>query len=83
MQDYTWPSVYFSYFFFTLSLVVGVFFCVRSMKDGYWKRESEAIKFQVFEEEGEGDLTRSRRVAELSAEKTESDCAERAETVRG
>jgi len=52
MTDYTWPSVYFAYLFFFLSLGLALFFFVRSMKDGYWKRESEEIKLQVFEEEG-------------------------------
>ena len=51
MNDYTWPSVYFAYLFFFLSLGVAVFFFVRSLKDGYWTRESEEIKLQVFEEE--------------------------------
>jgi hypothetical protein len=49
MTDYTWPSVYFAYLFFTISLVLAVFFFIRSLKDGYWKKESENIKYQVFE----------------------------------
>jgi hypothetical protein len=49
MTDYTWPSVYFAYLFFTLSLALALFFFVRSWKDGYWSKESEDIKFQVFE----------------------------------
>jgi hypothetical protein len=49
MTDYTWPSVYFAYLFFTLSLALALFFFVRSWKDGYWNKESEDIKFQVFE----------------------------------
>ncbi len=53
MTDYTWPSVYFSYLFFTISLVLAVFFFLRSRKDGYWSKEGEEIKYQVFEE-GEG-----------------------------
>ena len=48
MKDYTWPSVYFSYLFFAISLGVAVYFFVRSLKDGYWNRESEKIKYQVF-----------------------------------
>jgi len=53
MMDYTWPSVYFAYLFFALSLFVALFFFVRSLKDGYWKRESEQIKYQVFDEDTE------------------------------
>jgi len=48
MNDYTWPSVYFAYLFFTLSLGLAVFFFVRSWKDGYWNKASEEIKYQVF-----------------------------------
>ncbi len=36
MNDYTWPSVFFAYLFFTICLGVPIFFCVRSWKDGYW-----------------------------------------------
>jgi hypothetical protein len=50
MTDYTWPSVYFAYLFFALSAVLTIFFFVRSWKDGYWGKEGENIKFQVFEE---------------------------------
>ena len=49
MTDYTWPSIYFAYLFFTLSRALALFFFVRSWKDGYWTKESEAIKFHVFE----------------------------------
>jgi len=49
MTDYTWPSIYFAYLFFALSALLALYFFVRSWKDGYWDKESEAIKFQVFE----------------------------------
>jgi hypothetical protein len=49
MRDYTWPSVYFAYLFFALSVALALFFFVRSWKDGYWGKEAEEIKFQVFE----------------------------------
>jgi hypothetical protein len=52
MNDYTWPSVYFSYLFFALSAGLTVFFCVRSWKDGQWK--SEEAKYTVFEDEWGG-----------------------------
>ena len=51
MNDYTWPSVYFAYFFFTICLVLALFFFFRSRKDGYWSKESEAIRYHVFEDE--------------------------------
>jgi len=50
MTDYTWPSVYFSYLFFTLSLGLAVFFFARSWKDGYWNKSSEEVKYRVFDE---------------------------------
>lgn len=51
MNDYTWPSVYFSYLFFFLSLGLALYFFVRSLKDGYWSRDHEDVKFQVFHDE--------------------------------
>jgi hypothetical protein len=50
MRDYTWPSVYFAYLFFALSAGLTIYFFVRSRKDGYWGKEGEKIKYQVFEE---------------------------------
>ncbi len=52
MSDYTWPSIFFSYLFFFLSLAVAVFFCVRSWKDGYFGRDGEQVKYSVFEDDG-------------------------------
>jgi hypothetical protein len=49
MHDYTWPSVYFSYLFFALSLGLAVFFFVRSLRDGYFGDEAEEAKYQVFD----------------------------------
>jgi len=49
MNDYTWPSVYFAYLFFTISLGVAVYFFVRSWKDGYWGRDAEEVKYTVFD----------------------------------
>ncbi|MGO9261538.1 MAG: hypothetical protein ACLQU1_35330 [Bryobacteraceae bacterium] len=58
MNDYTWPSVYFAYFFFTICLALAVFFFARSWKSGYWQKSGENVKYQVFDEEG---LTRGDR----------------------
>jgi hypothetical protein len=52
MNDYTWPSVYFAYFFFTICLALALFFFARSWKSGYWAKSSEDIKYRVFDEEG-------------------------------
>ena len=51
MTDYTWPSVYFAYLFFALSAGLTIYFFVRSRKDGYWGKEGEKIKYQVFEKD--------------------------------
>ena len=51
MNDYTWPSVYFAYFFFAICFGVAVFFFIRSWKDGYWNKRGEDVKYQVFDEE--------------------------------
>ena len=50
MSDYTWPSVYFAYFFFAICFVLALYFFLRSWKDGYWSKQSEDVKYQVFEE---------------------------------
>jgi len=50
MTDYTYPSVYFAYSFFAISVAVCLFFLVRSWKDGYWGEEGEKVKYQVFDE---------------------------------
>ncbi len=52
MNDYTWPSVYFSYFLFALLMGLAAYFFVRSWKHGYWGRGGEDIKYTVFDEEG-------------------------------
>ena len=52
MNDYTWPSIYFAYFFFALCLALAVFFFIRSWKDGYWGKESEDIRYHVFQDAG-------------------------------
>ena len=50
-MDYTWPSVYFAYLFFFLMFALAVFFCVRSIKDGYWGKDGEDIKYTVLEDD--------------------------------
>jgi hypothetical protein len=59
MTDYTWPSVYFAYLFFAICLFLAIFFFIRSLKDGYWSKEGEAVKYRVFEDENGTDQTKS------------------------
>jgi hypothetical protein len=58
MRDYTWPSVFFAYFFFALSLALGLFFLFRSRHDGYWGKDGEEVKYRVFEDEPVGRAAR-------------------------
>src|SRR4051812_35132334 len=49
MSDYTWPSVYFAYLFFALCVVFAVVFFVKSLRDGYWGRDGEDVKYRIFD----------------------------------
>lgn len=51
MRDYVYPSVFFAYFFFFLLLSGALFFFFRTMRDGYWGRESEEPKYRMMNEE--------------------------------
>jgi hypothetical protein len=55
MTDYTYPSVYFSYFLFLLLAGGAAFFFVRSLKDGYLGRDSEEPKYRMLEDEPDDD----------------------------
>lgn len=50
-MDYTYPSVYFSYFVFFFFLGGALFFFFRSFRDGYFGEGAEDIKYQVFDDE--------------------------------
>jgi hypothetical protein len=50
-MDYTYPSVFFSYFLFAMFLAGGIYFFVRSIRDGYWGEESEDVKYQMLQDE--------------------------------
>ncbi len=61
-MDYTYPSIFFSYFIFFLFLAGGIFFCIRSLKRGYWTRDAEDVKYQVFNDSfEESEATHGRR----------------------
>lgn len=53
MNDYTYPSIYFSYLFFALMFGLAVFFFVKSVRDGYWGEESEEAKFRMLQDQDE------------------------------
>ena len=46
-SDYVYPSVFLAYLLFFLCLAGAIFFFVRSLRDGYWGKHSEDIKFQM------------------------------------
>jgi len=54
MKDYTYPSVYFAYFFFTIVASGALYFFLRTLKDGYWGENSEDVKYRMLEDEDNG-----------------------------
>ena len=51
MTDHTWPSVYFAYLFFALMLALALFFFFKSWRDGYWGKNAEDVKYQMFKDD--------------------------------
>lgn len=51
MHDYVYPSIFFAYFLFALLMGGAVFFFVRSIKDGYWGRDGEEIKYRMLRDD--------------------------------
>lgn len=50
-MDYTWPSVYFAYVFFALMFLLAGYFFVRTLRDGYFGKHSEDVKYRMLEDE--------------------------------
>ena len=56
--DYVYPSIFLSYLLFFLFLGGGIFFFVRSLRDGYWGKDSEDVKYIVLnDDEGNPENT--------------------------
>ncbi|MGE0885905.1 MAG: cbb3-type cytochrome oxidase assembly protein [Blastocatellales bacterium] len=51
MRDYVYPSIYFAYFYFFLLLVGALYFFFRSIKHGYWGKDSEEPKYRMLEDD--------------------------------
>ncbi len=51
MNDYVYPSIFFSYLLFFLLAAGAVYFFVRSFRDGYWGRRSEEPKYRMLRDE--------------------------------
>jgi hypothetical protein len=56
MTDYTYPSVYFSYFLFFLLAGGSVYFFIRSLKDGYMGKDSEEPKYRMMKDDEDATL---------------------------
>lgn len=50
-MDYTYPSVYFSYFFFLIVACGALYFFFRSRRDGYWGEEGEEVKYKMLNDD--------------------------------
>ena len=59
MSDYTYPSIFFSYFLFLLMGGGALYFFIRSLKDGYLGRNSEEPKYRMLRDDNEMETTLS------------------------
>ena len=51
MGDYAYPSMLFSYLLFLLCTAAALYFCLRSVKAGYWGPSGEDVKFRMLDDE--------------------------------
>ena len=64
MSDYVYPSIFFSYSLFFMFVIGAVFFLVRSIKHGYWSKDSEQAKYRMLEDEWDNPQGLTPRVNE-------------------
>ena len=50
-MDYTYPSVLLAYLFFALCAAMALFFLVRTIKHGYWGKDSEEVKYRMLDDD--------------------------------
>lgn len=50
-MDYSYPSVFFSYFLFFLFMVGAAYFLIRSIGQGYWGPQAEDVKYRMLQDE--------------------------------
>lgn len=55
MQDYVYPSIFLSYLLFFLFTVGALYFCLRTVKAGYWGDHGEDVKFRMLADDEETD----------------------------
>jgi len=58
MHDYVYPSVFFCYSLFFLFVIGAAFFLLRSIKHGYWGKDSEEAKYRMLEDD-DGEIKHS------------------------
>ncbi|UCF35757.1 MAG: hypothetical protein JSU96_13060 [Acidobacteriota bacterium] len=51
MQDYTYPSIFLAYLLFAVFAGGALYFLIRSIKDGYWGKDSEEVKYRMLADE--------------------------------
>ena len=51
MTDYTYPSVLFAYLMFFIFTAIAAYFLLRTVKAGYWGKNSEEPKFRMLEDD--------------------------------
>jgi len=51
MGDYSYPSIFLSYFLFVVLGGGALYFLIRSVRDGYWGQHSEDAKYRMLEDD--------------------------------
>jgi hypothetical protein len=51
MSDYVYPGIFLSYGLFLLFVIGAAYFFVRSLKHGYFGKDSEAAKFRMLHDD--------------------------------
>jgi hypothetical protein len=59
-MNYMYPSIILSYLLFLMFLGGGVYFLVKSAKDGYWGDHSEDAKYKMLEDDDNQEVKHAR-----------------------
>jgi hypothetical protein len=52
-MDYMYPSIFFAYFLFFLLTLLTLYFFIRSIRQGYWGRDSEEPARRMLQDDDE------------------------------
>ena len=55
MTDFNYPSEYFIFLFCFIVLAGALIVFFRTRKDGYWGKDSEEVKYRMFDDDENGD----------------------------